>query len=135
MGVQNAVAAVRAFTTESEFGTVAVELRSPGDEFLDPFGGVLDQNFCCFRIAETVACIQRVLQVQADFILVAERRSYPALRILRAGIGDLAFREHQHTTRGSEFDRRAQPCDSSADDEKVCFRSDGWHCRNGITAK
>src|SRR6185437_2295162 len=101
MGMQDAVPAVRALATESEFGTVAVELRGPGDEFLDPFRGIFDQDFCCFRIAETVACIQRVLQVQADFILVAERRRNASLRILRTGIRDLAFREYQHTTRGS----------------------------------
>jgi len=81
--MQDAVPAVRAFASESEFGAVAIELRSPGDEFLDPFGGVFDQDFCCFRIAETVARIQRVLQVQADFIFVAQRDGDSPLRILR----------------------------------------------------
>ena len=129
MRMQNSIAAMSAFTPKGELGTLAIELRSPRNQFFDPLRSVLNQNFRSFWIAQAIAGIQRVLQVQADLIFVAERCGDSALRELRAGIRDLALHKHHHPPRRSEFDRCPQACNSCADDQKIGLRRGGWHDR------
>ena len=61
--MQNAVAAVCAFTSESKLRTFAIELRAPANQFLDPLRSILDQNSRCVGVAKTIAGIESVLQM------------------------------------------------------------------------
>src|SRR5690349_18475273 len=120
--MENSIAAMRAFAPEGEFGAFAIKLRAPGDQLFNALGRFLDKDLCRLGIAEPIPRVERVLQVKADLVLVAERRSYAALRILRAGICDLAFRQHQDASGGRKLNGRAQSGDSGSNDEKVSLR-------------
>jgi hypothetical protein len=117
--MEDAIAAMCAFAAKGKLGTFTIELRPPGDEFLNALRRLLDQDLCGLGITQAITSIQGVLQVQADFIFVAERRCDPALRVLRAGIRDLTFSQHQHTSGGRQLNGRAQSGDPGSDDEKV----------------
>ena len=97
--VQNPITAVRAFASKCQLGAVAVELSSPCDQFFDSLGCVFHQDLGGFWIAETIASHQRVLEVQADFILVAQRCRDSALcvfvssRLFRASPAPLRARQ------------------------------------------
>ena len=59
---------------ECELGSLRSNSRAPGNQLLDALGTLFDQNLRGFRIAQAVAGLQRVLQVEADFVFVAERQ-------------------------------------------------------------
>src|SRR5438270_14013888 len=65
--------------------------------------------------------------MQADFILVAERRRDSTLRILRARVSDLTLHQHRNFASRRQFNRRPQSCDSGANDQKIGIRRSGWH--------
>src|SRR5215470_3275976 len=79
MRVQNPITAVRALATECQLCTFAIELRAPRNQLLNSLRCVLDQNTRRCWIAQPVAGIQRVLEMQADFIFVAKRRGNSSL--------------------------------------------------------
>jgi hypothetical protein len=81
MGMQDAVAAVSAFTSEDKLCTPAIECGSPFNELLNGSGAFFDQSANCVDIAESVAGKNRVLFVQLNFVVVAECNSYAALRV------------------------------------------------------
>ena len=113
MRVQNTIAAVRAFAGEGDFGSGAIELRSPGDQLLDALGASSTSNPRGICIAEAIAGYERVLQMQADFIFVAERGRDSALRVLRVGVADFFLGENQHAACRSEFNGGAKPASSA----------------------
>ena len=84
-------------------------------------GRVLDQNFGGFRVAQPVAGVQRVLQVQADFVFIAERGGDSALRPLRIGVSDFPLGQHNHAAGRRQFDGGAQPGNSGANHQEVRF--------------
>src|SRR5689334_11878782 len=108
MGMKDAIATVRALASKGKFGGLAVELSAPGNQLLDALRRLFYQNLGGFGIAQAVSGIERVLQVEADLVLVTQRRSDPALRVLRAGVGDLAFGQDQHTSSGRKLNRCPQ---------------------------
>jgi hypothetical protein len=61
------------------------------------------------------------LQVQADFIFIAERRGDATLRKLRVGVGNFALGEHRHSSRRRKLDGSSQSGNSRSDDQKIRF--------------
>ncbi len=116
-----------AFASKGKLGAFAVELRAPPDQFFDPFRSILDQDLRGVGIAKPIAGVERVLQVQADFVFVAEGRGDPALRQLCARIRNFALGKHKNAPGGGQFNGGAQSGNSGADDEKISFRPSGWH--------
>ncbi len=92
MGVQDAVAAVCAFSAEGELGALAIEFCSPLNQFVDALGSVfLPQHFGGFGIAKSIPALQRVLKVETDLIFVAKCGCNASLGPLRVGLGDFAL--------------------------------------------
>jgi len=54
-----------------------------------------------------------------DLVVVAERDGDATLRVFRGGFPEAVFCDHQHRTRLSEFDCRAQPGHSGSNDKKI----------------
>src|ERR1051326_1609684 len=83
MRMQDAVAAVRRLTCESQLGSLTVELRSPLDQLLNPVRPFFHQDACGVGVHDTVAGVDRILKMQADLIFVTQRYSNSALCVLR----------------------------------------------------
>jgi hypothetical protein len=71
MCVQNAIAAMRSFPGKGQLRPFAVKLRSPLNQLLDTLRTFLHQHPGRIGIHDAIAGIDCVLQVQADFILIA----------------------------------------------------------------
>src|SRR5579864_3109213 len=125
--VKNAIAAVRAFAAEGQLGAIAIKLRSPCDQLFNTLGSIFHQDPGGFGIAQAIARVERVLQVQADFIFVAEGGSNSALGKLRVRFGDFSLCQNQNAAGRRKFDGCAESGDPRADDEKVSFQRCGWH--------
>jgi len=97
--MQNAVVEVRAFASEDQPGAVAAELRAPGDQFVNALRPLLNQSLDRGGIAQTVAGLERPLQVQADFIFVAERGRRAALRGGCLEVRGFIFCQQEHAPR------------------------------------
>jgi hypothetical protein len=96
MCVQNAIAAVCALPAKSKFGALAVELRAPLDQLLNAIGGIFDKDGCRLRVTQAVAGVERVLQMKADFIFIAERSGDPALCPLGGRIRNLPLGQYDY---------------------------------------
>ena len=129
MRVQNSVAAVRAFASESELGSNSIELRTPVDELLNAVGTFFDEDASGVFVDEAVARVDGVLQVKADLIFIAKRDGDPALRVLRGGFGQLLLREHEHAAGFRESDGSTESGDARADDDEISF---GWDIRQAF---
>ena len=127
MGVQNTVAAVGAFAAESQFGALAVKFCSPLNQLLDAPGGILDQDFGGFGIAEAIAGLEGVLKVQTDFVFIAESGGDAALCPLGIGVRNFALGEDRDRTGGGEVDGSAQAGNSGADYQKISLGGHGSH--------
>ena len=57
---------------------------------------VFNKNLGCLRIAEPVAGDKGILQVQADFVFIAQSGGDSALRPLRVGVGYFAFGQNNN---------------------------------------
>jgi hypothetical protein len=125
--VQNAIAAVRSFAAERQFGAFAIELSTPANQLFNSLWSILNQNARRIGIAKTIAGVECVLQVQADFIFVAECGGNAALRELGAGVCNFAFYQHEHAARWGKLDCGTQSGDSGADHQKIGFSCCGWH--------
>ena len=66
MSVQHAVAAVRAFAGEGDLGAGAIELRAPLDQLFDARRAFFDQDARGFFVAQSIAGLQRVFQMQTE---------------------------------------------------------------------
>jgi hypothetical protein len=121
MRVQDAVAAVRAFTAEGELGSPAIEFRAPLNQFSDSLRSVFYKNSRGFWLAKAVAGLQSVLKMEADFIFVAEGCRDAALRKLGIRFSYVAFGQHQYVAGGGEFDGSTQPSNTSAYNQEVDF--------------
>ena len=104
VGVQDAVAAVRAFPAEGELGALAIEFGAPLNQFVDALGSVFHQHLGRFGIAKAIAGLQRVLQVKTDLVLVAERGRDATLGPLRVRFRDFALGQHEDRARCRQFD-------------------------------
>ena len=127
--MQNAVAAVSAFAAENELGAAAIELRTPGDQLFNASRAFLHKRFHRFREAQAVAGDQRILQVQADLIFVAEGRRNTSLRILRVGIRDFFLGKHKNSPSVGEFNGGAQTGDTGANHYELGL---GWKTLHNV---
>src|SRR5258708_17111726 len=128
VSMQNAIAAVSAFAPKGELGSVAIKLSTPRDQLLNALRGFFDEDLGGLGIAEAIAGIQGVLQMQADFIFVAESGSNASLGVLRAGVSDLPLGENEHAASWSQFNCRAQSGHSRANNQKTNFGCGGCQC-------
>lgn len=94
MGVQDAVAAVRAFAAEGELGALPVEFRAPLNQLLNAVRRIFDEDFGSVGIAETITGQKCVLEMEADFILVAQCGGDTALRPLGIGVPNFTLGQH-----------------------------------------
>ncbi len=131
MGVQHAVAAVRSFAGERDLGARAIEFRTPFNEFFDTRRTFFDQDACSLFVTETVAGLQRVFQMQADFIVIAERGGDAALRVLRVGLRNFALRQAQYATCRGKFHRGTQTRDARTHYDEIGFCRKSLHGVHG----
>ena len=127
VGMQHAAAAVRAFAGEGDLGAGAVELRAPLDQLLDARRPFFDQHARGLFVAQAVAGLQRVFQMQPDFIFIAERGRNAALRILRVGLRDFALGEAEHAACGRKLHRSAQAGNARAHHDEVGLGRKSFH--------
>ena len=118
-GVQNATSTMRILRPKHEFCAVAL---TPGNQFINPLLALLQQQFDCRHIAQAVARVERVLQVQTDIVFIAQPRGL-ALGIDCGEIRDFLLVEKKNAPRGSQFNGRAQSGDTGAYDNKIGL---GW---------
>src|SRR5664280_1876202 len=76
---------MRPFASECDLGAGAIELRTPRDELLDTVRAFFHQDARSLFVAQAVTRLERVLQVEADFVVVAKRGGDATLRVLRVG--------------------------------------------------
>ena len=119
MRVQNAGPAVRRFARERQLRAGAIEFGPPLDQLRDVLRTFFHQQRNGFGAAQSVAGLDGVLLVQADFVFVAEGHRDAALRPGRGGIAQIGLGQDQHAARGAELDCGAQPGDSGPDDNIV----------------
>src|SRR3954469_17492470 len=125
--MQDAVAAVRAFAREDQLAAGPVELRSPGDQLFNAGGTFLDEDLGGVDVAEAIAGVKRVLEVQADLIFIAERGGDSALRILGRRFRDFFLGEHEHAPGFGQFNGRAQSGNAGADNNEVHLPAESFH--------
>src|SRR5580765_3549244 len=107
------MAAVRVFQSEDQFGSV---VRTPGDQFLDAFRAFLQKSFHGGETAQTVSRAKSILQVQTDFIFVAQGCDWGRRE---DRVGDLIFFQYENSSGGGQFDGCAQAGNASSQDYKV----------------
>ena len=110
---------------KESFRAFAIELRAPVDQILNGGGAFFDQRVDGVLVAESVARVERVLLVQRDLIVVAERHGDAALRVFGRGLAQGVFGDHENAAGLRQFDCRAQTGDAGANDQKVAVHR---HC-------
>ena len=73
------------------------------------------------RVAEAVAGDERVLQVEADLVLVAERDRDAALSVLRVRFGEFELGQTKHTSVSGQLDCGPHAGDAGAYDNEIGF--------------
>ena len=129
VSVQDAAAAMRALARECDLRTGAIEFRAPLDQLFDARRTFFHQDARGFLVAKAVAGLQRVFEMQPNFVVVAECRCDTTLRVLGVRLRDLALGEAKHATRGGKFHRRAQAGDTRANNDEIGFGRKSWHYR------
>ena len=119
--VQNAIAAMGAFPGESNLGPGPVELGAPLNQFLDALRPFFNQDAGGLCVAQTIARLECIVEMNADFVIIAEGCGDAPLRILGVGLCNFALGETQHTAGGGEFYRSSKACDARAYDDEIGF--------------
>src|SRR5271165_5239948 len=71
MRMQHAAAAVGAFARERDFGARTIELGAPFNQLFNTYRAFLDQDTRRLFITEPIAGFQSVVEMQADFVVIA----------------------------------------------------------------
>ena len=121
--VKNTIAAVGTLASKRQLRALAIEFRAPGDELLDGGGSFLHQRAHRGAIAEAVACCERVLFVQLDLIVIAERYRDAALGIFGRRFAEAFLGNHEYPPGLRQFDRRAQAGYTRADHQEIRLHS------------
>src|SRR6516162_3367388 len=135
MGVQYTVPAVGAFSGKCDVGSGAIELGAPLNQFFNPSRAFFHQDTRRIRIAQSIAGFEGVVEVQADFVVVAQSRSDTALRVLRIGLSDLPLSKAQDAPRRGELHRGAQTGNASAHNDEVGFARNSPHRCSSVVAE
>lgn len=107
------------FASERQPGALAIELCSPVNELLNPLRPFFHQYARRFRIDDAVTGVDRVLEMEADLVFIAQGYRDPALRILRIRFRKLLLAQHQNTACFGQGDSCAQSSHTGADNNKI----------------
>ena len=105
----DAVAAVASLAGEGQPVAVAVELRAPGDQLVDPLGGLADDVFDHLPVAQLAAGLQRVGHVVLEAVLRIEDRGDASLGMGAVGLPQASLVQHQDRELRVDGQGRAQP--------------------------
>ncbi len=122
VGVQHAVAAVRAFAGEGDLAAGPIELCAPLDQLLDANGTFFDEHPCGCFVTEAVTGFKGIVEMQADFVVIAERGCDTTLGVLSVRFRDFALGQAQDPSRRRQFNRGAQTRDSRAHYDEIGFQ-------------
>ena len=115
VSVENSRTAVGSLARKSEFGSCAIEFRTPFDELSDVLGAFLHKDVDGFGITEAISGVDSVLLVNPDLVLVAEGDSNATLRVGRCGLAKIRFGKDQHRAGLTQFNCRSDACHTGAD--------------------
>ena len=123
--VQDAPLRMAAFPAEIELampGDVAlIEMQPEFDQFANPRRAFLHHRLDHRRIAQTRARFERVAHVQLEGILLARHARDAALRPGGVRVRAFAFRDDRHAAVLGRLQRKGQPGNAAADDDKIEF--------------
>ena len=69
-----------------QLGPVAVKTHSPIDQLLDLHRTLFNQDVNCLLAAKAITSLQGIVKVEANLIVLAQRRGDAALCVLRVGL-------------------------------------------------
>src|SRR5436190_901288 len=127
MRMQDTGAAVRSFASEGQLGAVAVKSCAPVDQLLDALRPLFHQYSGGLGIAQTVAGIERILQMQPNIIFVAQGYGDAALGVLSSRFAELPFGQHQHASGFSQLNGGAQTGNAGSHDDEIGLSGNGFH--------
>ena len=119
--MQDAITAVRALAGECQLRALAIKLRPPMDEFLNAVGALLYEHLGRLGIAQAIPRSEGVLEMQADFVFVAERGGDATLRPMRGGVSHFLLSQNHDSACACQFNGRSQPGDAGTNDNKISF--------------
>jgi hypothetical protein len=128
VGVEDAVAAVRAFAGEGElrvFTFFAIEFGAPADEVLYGGWALLDKGVDGVLVAESVAGVEGVVFVERDLVIVAERDGDAALGVFGRRLAQGVLGHDENGSGLRQFDCGTETGDAGANDQKVAVHR---HC-------
>src|SRR6185436_4485668 len=109
---------MRSLTSESKLAVFAIELGPVLDQLGDVTRSFFDQHGDGIGITEPRAYIDRVLVMQLDRIVIAQRDRNAALRVFGVGLSDLIFGENGNSAVLGKLDRGSQPGYSASNDDE-----------------
>ena len=119
-GVQHAPHAVRRLASEGgPPARIAIEARTPFEQFAHIDRAFLDEHLHRFRVAQAVTRPHRIGGMEFGAVLVAHRRGDSALGVPGIALGRLVLGQDSHPARGCQRYGRTQPGDAAADDQKI----------------
>src|SRR6266404_2872571 len=138
--VQHAAATVSGLARECQLCAVAVKLRSPFNQFVDPLHAFLHQNAGGIGIHDSVAGADGVLQMKTDFVFVAQGNGNATLRILCRRLSQFLFGQHQDFAGLSEGNSGAQTGNACTYHDEInlvwqCFHEEKMVTKAGGNAK
>jgi hypothetical protein len=108
-----------AFPSEEKLRAIAIELRTPVDQFLNDTRRFFNEGTDRFRIAQTGARIERVVLVKLNIVVVTKGRGNPALRIFGRRFAEAVLCDDEHRTSLRQLNRRTKTRDAGADDQVI----------------
>ena len=111
------------FAGEGQARALAVEFGPPFDQLPDGGRPFLHQGVHRRALAQPVPRRQRILLVQRDFVVVAQRHGDAALRIFGGRFPQAVLGDYQHTARFRQLDGGAQPGHPGSDYQKIRVHS------------
>ena len=121
MRMQYSRAAMRSLAGEGQLHAVAIELCAPIEQFLNTIRTLFHQDLRGALIHDAVARVDGVLQVEANFIFVAEDDRNPALRVLGRRFSEVALGEDEDASSVGEGNGGAQAGYTGSDDDEISF--------------
>src|SRR5205823_763798 len=101
------------------FFALAVERCAPLDQLLNRRGAFLDERMYGLAIAQAIARLQRVLLMETDLVVIAQRDRDATLRVFGRGFAKAVLGDYQDAARFGKLDGRTQPRYSGSYDEKI----------------
>src|SRR5918996_6087357 len=118
--MKHAAHGMRAFGCERRLTIgIAIEARAPLGELACVARTFFAQHTNGAFVAQSVAGGHRILSVQLGRIVLADRSSDAALRVLGITFARVGFRDDDDVAGRRELDRGAEPRDSAAHDDEV----------------